>query len=95
MNKRKNHVARVDRKVLPKSEIYVTDLWGNRQARQIWCKHHKRWEDCRLFYFESSAKAKHEYELRDMCIEAWELTEGKVNFDADKSTATLISFFKD
>jgi len=48
-----------------------------------------------LFYFESSAKAKHEYELRDMCIEAWELTEGKVNFDDDRSTATLILFFKD
>lgn len=95
MNKRKDQIARVDRKVLPKSEIYITDLWGNRQVKQVWCKHHKRWEDCRLFYFESSSKSKHDYELRDMCIEAWELTEGKVNWNTDKPTSNLFSFFKD
>jgi hypothetical protein len=97
MNKRKDQIARVDRRVLPRSEIYVNDLWGNRQVRTIWCKHHRRHEDCRLFFYESSAKSKHPHELRDMCIEAWELTNGKVKFTPDSHTplATLVSFLKD
>lgn len=91
MNKRKNQIARVDRRVLPKSEIYTTDLWGNRVAKVVWCSHHRRYEDIRLFYTESSSKAKHENQVRSMCIEAWELTNGKTNWHESKS-ASLIEF---
>lgn len=97
MNKRKDQIARVDRRVLPKDEIYVTDLWGGRQVKLVWCKYHKQYEDCRLFFYESSAKRKHEHELRDMCIKAWELTNGKVKFNPDSASlrTNLMSFFKD
>jgi hypothetical protein len=92
MNKRKDQIARVDRRVLPKSEIYTTDLWGNRVVKTVWCEHHRRYEDIRLFYMESSAKAKHENEVRSMCIEAWELTNGKIHWQGSER-ASLIAFF--
>jgi len=96
MNKRKNHIARVDRKVLPKDEIYTTDLWGNRQVKMKWCKHHKKYEDPRLFFAESASKSRHKYQLRNMCIEAWELTNGKINFKPDDDNSVpLFLFMKD
>jgi hypothetical protein len=96
MNKRKDHIARVDRKVLPRHEIYTTDLWGERQVNLKWCKYHKRYEDPRLFFVESASKRKHEYQLRNMCIEAWELTNGKINFTAEDTTPPpLCLFMKD
>jgi hypothetical protein len=41
---------------------------------------------------ESSAKAKHENEVRSMCIEAWELTNGKIRWQGSER-ASLIEFF--
>jgi len=91
MNKRKDQIARVDRTVLPKNEIYTTDLWGNRVTKVVWCRYHKRYEDIRLFYKESSSKAKHENQVRSMCIEAWDLTNGKINWQQSEP-ASLIEF---
>lgn len=94
MNKRKDQIARVDRKVLPREEIYITDLWGRRQVKHIWCKHHRRYEDCRLFFYESSPRSKYNHQLRGMCIEAWELTNGKVKFNSQDHLATLTAFLR-
>jgi hypothetical protein len=96
MSRRKNQIARVDRKVLPKDYIYVTDLWGNKQVRMVWCEYHKKYEDCRHFFFESKPRSKHEYDLRNMCIVGWEITNGNTRFnpDSDALRATLFSFFE-
>jgi hypothetical protein len=95
MNKRKDHIARVTRKTLPKSEVYVTDLWGNTQVKMSWCSFHKKYEDCRLFYTENVKKAKGEYKLRRMCIEGWDLTNGnaKIQLSMNETLSTLENYY--
>jgi hypothetical protein len=93
MNKRKDQIARVDRQVLPKDELYAATLEGSVVMKTKWCKYHKRFEPVGWFYVESSSKRKHKYQLRNMCVIGWDITKGKKFIDTDKSTASLLSFF--
>lgn len=93
MNKRKDQIARVDRQVLPKEELYVSTLEGTVAMKTKWCEYHKCFEPVGWFYFESSSKRKHKFQLRKMCVIGWDITNGKKFIDTDKSSASLLSFF--
>jgi len=94
---------RVFRKVLPPEELYTIDLeTGKKVKKLVWCTYHQQWEWIADFYLESASKAKHPYQVRNMCITGWDLTEGKVDLTKisvprpkkHKSTASLIHFLK-
>jgi hypothetical protein len=70
---------RVSRSVLPKEELYVTDLDGNISKKMTWCSYHKKYEWVGEFYLESESVSKYPYQVRAMCIEAWDMVKGKVN----------------
>lgn len=70
---------RVNRKVLPRAELYTFDLEAKKMIQKvIWCEYHKKYEWINDFYTESEQRAKHPYDVRNMCIEAWDKVEGKV-----------------
>jgi hypothetical protein len=94
MNRRKDHIPRVSRKVLPEDELFVTTLEGKRVMKTHWCDYHKEYEPAGRFYYESKTKSKMPHQLRNMCCVGWDLTNGKKNIVAEVSTATLICFFK-
>ena len=93
MNKRSNHIARVDRQTLDKEDFYVTDLWGARTVKMVWCSHHKRYEDIRLFYVQSKTKRKNPSDVRNMCIEAWDMFEGKTIISVSDPAVSLTDFY--
>ena len=73
---------RVSRKVLPREELYTFDIETQKTIKKVvWCEHHKKYEWINDFYTESEARAKHPYDVRNMCIEAWDMVEGKVDLD--------------
>jgi hypothetical protein len=92
MNKRTDHIARVNRKVLPEEELYVTTLEGKRVLKQHWCEYHKQYEPAGRFYYESKSKAIRPNQLRNMCCIGWDLTNGKTSV-SERSTASLVMFF--
>lgn len=104
MTKRKQITSpRVNRKVLPKEELYTTDLeTGETIKKLVWCEYHEQWEWIADFYVESVAKAKHPNDVRNMCIAAWDMVEGKTDFSKlptarpkkEKSDASLVMFLK-
>lgn len=94
---------RVNRKVLPKEELYTIDLeTGKTIPKLVWCDYHKEWEWVANFYTESQKKAKHPNDVRNMCIPAWDSVKGKVDLDKpintrpkqEESPATLIMFME-
>jgi len=94
---------RVNRKVLPPDELYTLDLeTGKKIKKMVWCDFHQQWEWIADFYIESVSKAKYPNDVRNMCIEAWDMVAGKTDFTKmsvarpkkEKSTASLIQFFK-
>jgi hypothetical protein len=105
MVKRKQIInPRVNRKVLPKEELYTIDLeTGKTIKKLVWCDYHEEWEWIADFYLESQKKAKHPNDVRNMCIRAWDIVEGKTDFTKlqsltrvkEKSTASLFEFLKD
>ena len=93
MNKRSDHIPRVNRNVLPKDEIYTIDVeTGKTVAKVVWCAFHKKHEDVRAFYGESEPKKKSKYQLRNMCIIGWDLVKGKVKPDPQPPSSTLELF---
>lgn len=93
---------RVSRKVLPAEELYTIDIETGRPTKKmVFCEFHRRMEWVADFYLESQAKSKHAHDIRSMCIEAWDLTEGKLHWGNPKVsrprkevTATLMQFFE-
>lgn len=94
---------RVFREVLPPEELYTFDIEeGRRIKKLVFCEFHRRWEWIADFYLESKPRAKHPYDVRSMCIEAWDLTEGKLFWDNPtikrpkaEPSATLLHFIGD
>jgi hypothetical protein len=87
---------RVTRKVLPVDELYTIDVeTGKRIQKMVWCEYHKQYEWINDFYTESEARARHPYDVRNMCISAWDKVEGKVKPDKELSTASLFEFLRD
>lgn len=68
-----------------------------------WCSYHERYEPKRHFYLESAPKAKNPGDVRNMCIEAWNIVFGKKNFSKigtlrikkEESVATVFDYLKD
>lgn len=68
-----------------------------------WCSYHERYEPKEDFYFESAPKAKNPGEVRNMCVEAWNIVFGKKNFSKigtlrnkkEESCATVFDYLKD
>jgi len=86
---------RVDRKVLPRVDLYTIDVeTGKTIKKMVWCEYHKRMEWIGDFYLESEPKAKHSSDVRNMCIEAWDKVKGKYIPDYPTPTATLIMFME-
>lgn len=93
---------RVFREVLPAVELYTTNVEEGRQIKKmVWCDFHHRWEWIADFYLESKAKARHSNDVRNMCIEGWDITEGKISNGPTvkrpkpEVTSTLLQFFEE
>jgi hypothetical protein len=93
---------RVTRAVLPRDELYTTDLeTGLRTKKLVFCSFHHRYEWIAYFYKESKSNAKHSNDVRRMCIEGWDITEGKLFWNKPvikrpkKESATLVQFFEE
>jgi len=93
---------RVTRQVLPKEDLYTIDIeTGAPVKMMVFCSYHKCYEWIGNFYKESKPKSKHSSDVRAMCIEGWDRTEGKVFCNKPvikrpkKESATLVQFFKD
>jgi len=85
---------RVSRKVLPREELYTFDIETQKMIKKvIWCEHHKKYEWINDFYTESEQRAKHPYDVRNMCIEAWDQVEGKVKPTKESMTPIPELFF--
>ena len=101
---RRSDVAfpRVFREVLPAEELYTINVEEGRTIKKmVWCEFHRRWEWIADFYLESKARAKHSNDVRNMCIEGWDITEGKIysgqviKRPKPEQTATLLNFIED
>lgn len=93
---------RVNRKVLPSIELYTLDVESGKPIKKmVWCSYHRRMEWIADFYLESEPKSKHSNDVRTMCIEGWDKTEGKLYSDEvikrpkPEVTATLMEFLYD
>jgi hypothetical protein len=93
---------RVTREVLSFGELYTTDLETMRTVKKmVWCEFHQRWEWIADFYLESKPRAKHPYDVRNMCIEGWDITEGKISNGPTirrlkpEPSATLMQFIEE
>jgi hypothetical protein len=100
MTKRADVVnPRVSRKVLPAVDLYTIDVEsGTRIKKMVYCTYHRQMEWIADFYLESEPKSKNSDDVRTMCIEGWDITEGKL-YSADiikrpkpEPTATLMEF---
>lgn len=92
---------RVSRKVLPAVDLYTHNVELNIPVKKlVYCEYHRKMEWIADFYLESESKAKNSDHVRKMCIEGWDLTEGKlyssdvVTRTKEKSTASLIDFLE-
>ena len=103
VNRRSCNIARVNRNVLPPEELYTIDVQtGKRIPKTTWCDYHKEYEFVGNFYLESKSKRKHKYDLRNMCIPAWDEVEGKIpdklnqinKINSDEDVATLVMFME-
>lgn len=90
---------RVSRKVLPAVDLYTTDVeTGATIKKMVYCTYHRKMEWIQDFYLESEPKAKNSDAVRTMCIEGWDLTEGKLYSEEvikrpkPETTATLMKF---
>ena len=100
---RRSDVAfpRVNRKVLDASNLYTQDVEnGVTIKKMVFCEYHRRLEWVADFYLESESKRKGSDDVRVLCIEGWDATEGKLNFNAPiikrpkpEVGATLLEFF--
>jgi hypothetical protein len=92
MTNRKDIInPRVNRRVLPADELYTVDIHTGKTIKKlVWCGYHKDWEWINDFYTESETRANHKYDVRNMCITAWDLVEGKVNRSEPESCASLL-----
>lgn len=97
------NIARVNRNVLPAEELYTIDVQtGKKIPRTSWCEYHRQFEFVGNFYLESKAKRKYEYDLRNMCIPAWDDVEGKISDKppqirkpkSNEKLATLVMFME-
>ena len=103
MTKRADIVnPRVNRKVLPAVDLYTIDVeTGLRIKKMVYCAYHRQMEWIADFYLESEPKCKNSDDVRNMCIKAWDLTEGKLYSDEivkrpkPEPSATLFEFLKD
>lgn len=70
-DQRKNELARLCRTMTPREHLRTRTLDGKSEYRISWCTYHKEWHKLDKYYLINGRP-------RPMCIEAWDLTNGKL-----------------
>jgi len=91
MTKLKNLVARLSRKVTEDSKH--TTVFGETVYTTFTCKVCKEPGYLSEAYLKSKSQRKHCNDIREYHASCWNISNGKVKKNPDKSTGSLLSFF--